>query len=424
MSPDRPISSPRRPASRTVYHLLLASALLAAFALLALRTVRWSSTFTYGSVGSTDWLCYWGGGQLLLQGESPYDHPKLRALEATVGWTLERAQPMWNPPHLLILIYPFLPLSFFASTVAWLATTLLLLALAVVWIWRQVAGPAATERVGLAFVATALFAPVFFLVVFGQVTPIVLIGLVGFWRFASRRRDFVAGMFLALTTIKPHIVYLVWIAVAYWVWKEKRWRVVTGVVAVLAACYALLAAAYPNAISGFRFVLENPPLDFFPSSLGGYLRYRIDPDERWIQFAPTLIGATAFGAYLLWRRPPIDWDAVIGPLALLSVATGAYGWHFDQTILLIAYLQTVAWLTDDRTTVARSRIVGILIVLALISGIQMLQALPARYQLVDFFWPPWALGAIYWHAYRTFGPGVAASKHSQAVPEEGDVARR
>ena len=63
---------------------------------------------------------------------------------------------------------------------------------------------------------------------------LLLIGVAGFLHFATRKRDAIAGAFLSLTAIKPHVVYLVWIAAFWWMLRERRWGIAVGGVALLA----------------------------------------------------------------------------------------------------------------------------------------------------------------------------------------------
>ena len=116
----------------------------------------------------------------------------------------------------------------------------------------------------------------------GQMSILLLLGVAGFLHFATRRRDVLAGLFLALTAAKPHVVYLVWIAAIWWSVRDRRWGIGLGVTAVLVPTTALLGAFWPKALAGYRTILEGPPLHFLTPTLGGILRALIGPSARGI----------------------------------------------------------------------------------------------------------------------------------------------
>ena len=60
---------------------------------------------------------------------------------------------MWNPPLLLVWIYPFLCLPFPAAAAAWYAPGVVLLIGSAATIWRDLGGQGAGPGVGLACAA-------------------------------------------------------------------------------------------------------------------------------------------------------------------------------------------------------------------------------------------------------------------------------
>jgi hypothetical protein len=56
------------------------------------------------------------------------------------------------------------------------------------------------------------FIPTFATLSQRQAEPVVLLGIVGFFVFSGQKKWILAGVALMLMSVKPHIVYLVWIA--------------------------------------------------------------------------------------------------------------------------------------------------------------------------------------------------------------------
>jgi hypothetical protein len=97
--------------------------------------------------------------------------------------------------------------------------------------------------------------------------------------------------------------------------------------------------------------------------------------------------------YLLVVRPKWDWKVLLGPLLLLSVPTAAYGWSFDQVVLLVPYLQVVAWLMEGRAGSPAWR--GLLWAALLGIAAASLAQDWLRHSDEYYVWVPWALGVVY-----------------------------
>ena len=117
------------------YRLTLCALLLLTVAVLAIALGDWWGSYRYGAPGTGDFIEYWSAGRLLLRGENPYDTERLSLLQREQGvpvlpknylaaqvivgntppatnlwWCAEyiRARPviMWNPPWLLVWLFP------------------------------------------------------------------------------------------------------------------------------------------------------------------------------------------------------------------------------------------------------------------------------------------------------------------------------
>jgi hypothetical protein len=386
----------RHPAYWYVVYALCAVVALAFVAELA---HLWQG-YQYGSPGTGDFIEYWSAGQLLREGESPYDFVKLYQRQLELGSRHEFPIIMWNPPWLLLWIYPLLLLPFLSAALVWVAVSGSLLLLSATLIWQTLATPPARRLIGIAWLATFAFIPTLLTLRMGQMSSLILLGVAGFLYLASRGRDFGAGMCLALTTIKPHVVYLLWIGVAWWVIKERRWKIVAGGAALLLATLAVLTLLWPGWLSGYRAAFAPEaregvplPIHWGTTTLGGILRWGIFTKQEWAQFLPPLLGAAFVLGYLLVKRPVLDWRKSAGPLLLISVPTAAYGWPFDQVVLLVPYLEIIVWIVEGSIvgTVQKALILAGLLLIAAGMVTQNLLAVTDLF----FFWVPLALAAVY-----------------------------
>src|SRR5436190_9745774 len=99
---------------------VMSGLLVCALAMLAWQLARLGSDYCYGSPGTKDLIEYWSAGQLLRAGESPYDLERLLQAEMQAGYSHHDPIPMYNPPWLLVWIYPLLLLPFSAFALVWL----------------------------------------------------------------------------------------------------------------------------------------------------------------------------------------------------------------------------------------------------------------------------------------------------------------
>jgi hypothetical protein len=380
-------------AYRNVIRLLLAGVVIA---LIFEVSTMWRR-MEFGSPGTDDFVEYWSAGQLLLQGRNPYDSSELSEVEASIGVPYELPIIMWNPPWLLLWILPLLLLPFKAAALAWLFLNLALLLACATVVWRLLAPTQVSRRIAVTWVATLAFIPGLMAIRMGQMSALLLVGVVGFLYYVERGNPLLAGMFLTLTTIKPHVVYLLWLAVAWWVITERRWNVVAGAGVTVVVSLSALTAIWPVSVVGYAVALGAPPLYWASPTLGAVLRLLLFKQWPNAQYLPSIVGGLLFVAYLLIKRPRFNWRTALSPLLLASVATAAYGWTFDQTVLLVPYLQIVAGLVGDGlpAKVQRKRRV-----IAALLSIGAVMLIGNQLKIADFwyFWTPWALGAVYAYA--------------------------
>lgn len=296
-------------------------------------------------LGINDFIEYWSAGQLLRRGQNPYNFEALYAVEKKAGWVEERPLVMWNPPWLLVLLYPLLMPPFGVAATMWFGLSLGILLGCTVLTWCLFVPLTSPARLLLPLLATVIFAPALLTLRMGQVSVLLLLGIAGFLHLERRGRDLWAGAFLVLLTLKPHVTYLLWVAIIWWVITTKRWKVLRGLGGALGVLWAFLTSLRPGWVLDYLIALRHPPLYWRVPVLGCVLRILGGWDRTWLQYLPPLILCSLLLVLLHRRGTAFAWEDVASPLLLLSVPTAAYGWSFDQLVLLVPYLQMVAWLS-------------------------------------------------------------------------------
>jgi hypothetical protein len=246
---------------------------------------------------------------------------------------------LWTPPMAIPFLAPFTLLPF--ETAAWLWTALNLaifeISLQLARQWLSMLTP--QRWIGLIL----LFPPTIALLMWGQITGLVLLGYVLFLAFAKQRRDWLAGASLVLVTFKPHLGYLAWLWLVYWVFRHRRWKIIGGLAIGLLLDLGLVFLFNSNWIADYLTAISAPPLSYDASTLMRVLYRVLFPTTPWIQFAGLIVSSIALIIYIIVRHPRALLLPTIPVLLACSVTFAPYGWSYDQLIAWPAYL----WLAND-----------------------------------------------------------------------------
>ncbi len=327
------------------YRILIWAALIGCLAVLWQLSLRVLNRPDW--IMKQDFTNMWSAGRLNLSGENPYDPARLFAVKSELSgldWEQQIVSLLYTPPWSLPLAMAFAALPYSTSRVAWLLLNIFLLLASALWLWRIYRGPA--NRRWIPLVLAVLFAPAYFVLIFGQVTIIVLFGLVGFIdQVEMRRNDWLAGLFAALMSIKPQLFYLFWIALLLWVIRTRRWKVLAGCGLAILAAAAIGSAFNPHLIADYLYTLANySPSGWITPTLGSYLRLLFGWERFWLQFIAPLIGLAWFLWYWLRHQRTWLWSRETPLLVFVSILTTFYAWTYDQALLLAALIPAAAGL--------------------------------------------------------------------------------
>jgi hypothetical protein len=375
-----PIAAPRRA-------LFLGAALVLAVAVMAFQWFRSPAHFL--QIPLCDFVEYWAAGRLEASGQNPYDPEAMDRLERQAGRDTE-AILMWNPPWTLPFVVPLGLLDCRVARVLWLLLNFVVLGWCVDSLWHFYGGP--REQRWASWLLTLFFLPAFVALVTGQISPLVLLGAVGFLRAQRSGQDLRAGAWTVLLAIKPHLAYLFWPALALWAWQGRRGRVVAGGLLAALTLTGVALACNPEVLGQYwQTFTHRPPSQYRSPTLGAVLRLVFGEDRFGLQFLAMLPGLAWFVVYGLRHRRDWDWGRQMPPLLLISVLTTSYGaWLFDLVLLLVPVIAVgAAWQESPR----RNRILAAALFLA-INAAALVQ-LTREVEYFTFIWMTPALLVAY-----------------------------
>ncbi|HEX4037316.1 MAG TPA: glycosyltransferase 87 family protein [Acidobacteriaceae bacterium] len=277
---------------------------------------------------NADFVCYWTSAHLLAQGHNPYDRAAVGAIESSLGYRGHLPFVMRNPPWALPFVAGLGYAGLRTGALLWSAVLLLLIAIAVVLLTRDV-----PQRRIRAF----LFAPLISCLMLGQLTAILVFASACFLVFRDRR-PFVAGLALSLAVLKPHLLFLFWPVLLVDCWRRRDLRLPAGLLVGVASLTALSLALDPHAWLQYRAAMEAEAIggQILPNLSSGF-RSLLFPRWGWVQLLPSLIGAAvALGYYL---RRPWDWLRDGALLIAVSAILSPYSWMYDLALILPAALR-------------------------------------------------------------------------------------
>ena len=193
----------------------------------------------------------------------------------------------------------------------------------------------------------------------------LLLGLTGFLHFERKKRYWLAGLFLALLAIKPHLLYLVCLAIFVWsLGQRRRWTILGGASIVLVSTTLVALAFNPHVIEQYMRATLDPkitsqywsttpadsPLLYMTPTLGTLLRLIFGSQHTWLQYVPMVGGVVWLALYGMRYRKEWVWADRISLLLLACVVTAPLGWHHDLVILILIVLEVTCLVLAGRST--------------------------------------------------------------------------
>ncbi len=358
-------------------------------------------------LGVADFVEYWSAGRVNLSGGNPYAADELMSLQRAAGWDGDTPIPMWNPFWTLTLATPFSVLPFSMARLLWLMIEVGIVLGCADFLWRYYGG--AVQSRCLAWLIALTFCPTLIVLRMGQMGPFLLLGLCLCLRFVDRPRTWIAAAALVLATVKPHLLYLFWVALALWVLSEKRWRFAVYFGSALTLTAILPIIENPHLLAQYRTALADrlasETLDYMAPTPGAFLRLLAGERFAVVQYVPTALGLVWVIAHWFRYRRDWRWSEQLPLLLLVSYATAVYGWLGDQVVLLAALLPAAVWLQQE---LDRRFVLMTMTVYGLLNASVLATKVIGLSELGQFWVAPCLCGAYVYINHRRHAARVAA----------------
>jgi len=337
---------------RSLRHAKVHAALLAFFIWIAAAVIGFAGPGDRGIAGplkGADFVHFYTLGHLVesRQMGTLYDMRALHDAQVTlVPESAPDLYPTVYPPQAALLFTPFSGLSYRSALLIWNVLTIAVYALIVWSAWRRVSGELPDRALVLA--AAAAFPPFWTLILYGQITILILAAFWVGWLALERGRPYMAGVAFGLLALKPQFG----IPLAAIVLACGEWRMLVGaVLSVTAQAGVIWLAMGSSVLAAFASTLrvtlthadwlESKP--FMSHSLRAVTR-----------LLPSAIGAPlwlALTALVLWYTVRV-WksDAPVrvrlGVVMLASLLVNPHVIVYDVTLLALPLLWFGAYMLD------------------------------------------------------------------------------
>lgn len=203
------------------------------FVLFAADSYAMYVVFSSRFPGAADFFPRWFGGRvLLLEGRNPYDREV--ALEAQLG-LFGRHTESWEdqvafayPLYILVLFWPLIFIPYAVAQAVWMVLLQFGLIFGTVFCLKWANWKMASWLLVLTMLWAVFFYPGARSILLGQFSVFVFVFFAAALFATERRWDYIAGACLALTTIKPQMVFMLIPLLLLWALTQRRWKVVTG----------------------------------------------------------------------------------------------------------------------------------------------------------------------------------------------------
>jgi hypothetical protein len=349
-----------------------------------------------------DFVEYWAAAKLLLSGGNPYSPEDLLETQREIGWSQAEPLMMWNPPWTLSFTFPFGWVDYDTAQFAWFLLHALVVFVGAQVLWRIYGGDSQKSR--YAWLSVLTFAPAYFVLLLGQIGPLILLGLLGFLIFARKSAWGLAGASMTLVSVKPHLLYLLWLALFLWLANERQWKFLVGLIfagaTVISIPLLFNAGIYSGYVELIGTDIVSRPLDWATPSLGTVFGEFLAIHDMWVRWLPSAAGGLWFLWY--WSRHADGWNWIseLPLLLLVSVATASFAWTFDYIVLLPAVIQCAVWAARSERKPQRRLVIGIHLAFAAV-------LIVAKVFVRNDFWYFWVAPAfLLFYLYSRASVGV------------------
>jgi hypothetical protein len=289
-----------------------------------------------------DYYYYCAAGKVALAGGNVYDMDQYRLALSSIGWPdYENPQGLTHTPlnMPLYMLMALLPLKI--SMACWFALNIGGIFLAA-YLCRQVFD---LKRIptGYLMFALATFPPTVKMLIFGQISLILLLSLLGFMLLYKKEKFFWAGFVLSLNIVKPHHLLLLYSLLVVQMLLQGRWTFIAGMVVSPLLLAITSYTCYPDGFIHYSHTvghIVNEGTSIQGASLTQWLT-RLFPQAN-LQFLLLGSALPIVGLLALFRKISFEEDGLW--VIALSIAVSPYIWSHDFVLLFPSFLLFAVYL--------------------------------------------------------------------------------
>ena len=247
-----------------------------------------------------------------------------------------------SPPWFGVMLGPLLPLPYEAITEVWFWLNLAAL-LAAVWLWLPIAGiPRRSLEAATLAAAAVAFAPTVHNLIHGQATLLAALAL-ALLASPAGRSPAVAGLALALLTIKPQTAVLALLGIGIRYILRREWAPLVWAAGIVGGLTAAALALRPPVLREWLWSLGDGSL----VTAGSPALYHVLKDAGLGPVAPFVAAAVALAAVALmlrmaWRgRGQAVGADLVQTGAVASLLAAPYSHSYDYVVLLLPALTLI-----------------------------------------------------------------------------------
>ncbi len=301
----------------------------------------------------SDFQEYWSALQLALVGTNPYSALAMKEFQFT-HFGSQIPIMMWNPPWLLLLLFPILILPAATSLIVWQTCSVFcFIAASFYWLTTTNSGEASGHKKQFLIISASLicFAPAWSCLQRGQISLFLLLGITLFC--AAFKRNNTAGVFMgvALSSLKPHLFGLFFIPFAILFYRQARWRQLISVALLFSVLLVVTEICFSGSILSWieansRTTRELPELplvqEWAGASFWGGIRILFNIHNGY-DLSLFIYALLAIGLAFISNRclNKFTYSQSLPWLIAFSVYFSPFGWYFDQVLFLPLYIRGI-----------------------------------------------------------------------------------
>lgn len=277
---------------------------------------------------------YWVASHLMAR--NPYSMQLSKQFEQAAGiYSTPLVTKM--PPWALVLVLPLGILGYHTSFAVWAVLSVAIIVGCTYVLGRELFSRPSVAPVVLPFI----FGPTFVLLMLGQFTVLLLLGIVLFCYLIRRDNDWLAGASLLLVLGKPHVPLLFLISIVLWVIHTRRWTILISAALALVSASFVAVLINRHIFEQFcqRSLLVVHETESYPNLGGGLYEFS---GIHSVALLPQILGVLWVLFY--WRKHRFNWiwEREGAFVLLVSVACSYYSYPYDEILALPALISAFA----------------------------------------------------------------------------------